>query len=309
MINGLVTQYQSGFYIVETPSGNFTCQLRGRLKKGPRQGDLVALGDQVLVTPLDKTTGMIESVEPRTRLLSRLDPTPRGLYQQIIIANPDQAVFVFACADPAPHLGMLDRFLVICEKQGIPSLIVANKADLVTPEQAQALFGRYPAIGYPVIYSSARLGQGVEALREHLTGKLSVLAGPSGVGKSSLLNAIQPGLGLAVREISQVTSKGRHTTVVRQLFPLLAGGYVADTPGLKALALWDIEPEELDGYFPEISKRVADCQFSDCSHVNEPGCAIKAAVSSGEIHYERYESYLRMRYGDVDDWINEINLT
>jgi ribosome biogenesis GTPase len=297
MLNGLVIQYQSGFYIVETPSGTLTCQLRGRLKKGPRQGDLVALGDRVLVIPLDKTTGMIESVEPRTRLLSRLDPTPRGLYQQIIISNPDQAVFVFACADPAPHLGMLDRFLVICEKQGIPSLIVANKADLVTPGQAQALFGRYPVIGYPVIYTSARLRQGVDALHQHLTGKLSVLAGPSGVGKSSLLNAIQPGLGLAVREISQVTSKGRHTTVVRQLFPLLGGGYVADTPGLKALALWDIEAEELDGYFPDLRDLVSQCAFSDCTHDHEPGCAVLAAVQAGRVHPERYASYQRMRAG------------
>ena len=298
MINGLITQYQSGFYIVETPSGNFTCQLRGRLKKGPRQGDLVALGDQVLVTPLDKTTGMIESVEPRTRLLSRLDPTPRGLYQQIIIANPDQAVFVFACADPAHHLGMLDRFLVICEKQGIPSLIVANKADLVTPEQAQGLFGHYETIGYPVIYTSARLGQGVEALRDHLTGRLSVLAGPSGVGKSSLLNAVQPGLGLAVREVSQATTKGRHTTVVRQLFPLLGGGYVADTPGLRALALWDIQPEELDGYFPDLCDLVSQCAFSDCTHDHEPGCAVLAAVQEGRVHPERFASYQRMRMGN-----------
>ncbi|MCU0485645.1 MAG: ribosome small subunit-dependent GTPase A [Anaerolineales bacterium] len=297
MLNGLVTHYQSGFYTVETPSGALTCQLRGRLKKGPRQGDLVALGDRVLVTPVDAASGMIEEVEPRTHLLSRLDPTPRGLYQQIIIANPDQAVFVFACADPAPHLGMLDRFLVICEKQGIPSLIVANKADLVTPEQAQELFGRYPAVGYPVIYTSARLNQGVDALHQRLTGKLSVLAGPSGVGKSSLLNAVQPGLGLAVKDVSQATTKGRHTTVVRQLFPLLGGGYVADTPGLRALALWDIQPEELDGYFPELRDLVAQCQFSDCTHDHEPGCAVLAAVQEGRVHPERFASYQRMRSG------------
>lgn len=300
MLNGLVTQYQSGFYIVETPSGSLTCQLRGRLKRGPRLGDLVALGDRVLVTQLDKTSGMIEEIEPRTHLLSRMDPTPRGLYQQIIIANPDQAVFVFACADPAPHLGMLDRFLVICEKQGIPSLIVANKVDLVRPGQAQKLFGHYETIGYPVIYTSARQNQGVEALRDHLTGKLSVLAGPSGVGKSSLLNAVQPGLGLAVKDVSQATTKGRHTTVVRQLFPLLGGGYVADTPGLRALALWDIEPEELDGYFPELRDLVSQCAFSDCTHDHEPGCAVLTAVQDGSVHPERYASYRRMRAGEEE---------
>jgi ribosome biogenesis GTPase len=135
-------------------------------------------------------------------------------------------------------------------------------------------------------------------LQEHLRGKISVLAGPSGVGKSSLLNAVQPGLGLAVREVSQRTSKGKHTTVVRQLFPLVDGGYVADTPGLKALALWDIAPEELDGYFPELRPLVADCQFNDCTHVSEPGCAVREAVERGQVHPARYEAYVRMRRGD-----------
>lgn len=297
MLRGLIIRTQSGFFIVETPSGSLTCQLRGRLKQGPRRGDLAAVGDWVQVTPLGGGRGMVDLVEPRQRMISRLDPTPRGVYQQIIIANPDQAVFVFACADPTPRLGMLDRFLVICEKQGIPSLIVANKSDLVSDAQAQALFGRYTTIGYPVIYASARLKLGVDALRDELTGKLSVLVGPSGVGKSSLLNAVQPGLGLLVREISQATSKGRHTTVVRQLFPLLAGGYVADTPGLKALALWDIEAAELDGYFPEMRDLVSQCAFNDCSHQHEPGCAVLAAVQAGRVHPERYAAYQRMRSG------------
>jgi ribosome biogenesis GTPase len=130
---------------------------------------------------------------------------------------------------------------------------------------------------------------------------VSVLAGPSGAGKSSLLNAIQPDLGLLAREVSQATSKGRHTTVVREMFPLEEGGYVADTPGLKALALWDIEPEELDGYFPELRELVADCQFSDCTHLHEPGCAVKAALRAGSIHPERYHSYVRMRLGEEDE--------
>ena len=195
---------------------------------------------------------------------------------------------------------MLDRFLVVAEKQGIPVLIIANKVDLVGAEQAEALFSHYAPLGYPLLYTSTKSGLGIQELVEKLKGKLSVFAGPSGAGKSSLLNSIQPGLGLAVRTISQATAKGRHTTVVRQLFPLAGGGYVADTPGLKALALWDIRPEELDGYFPELRELVVDCQFNDCTHVHEPGCAVQAALERGVIHPERYASYVKMRLGQEE---------
>jgi ribosome biogenesis GTPase len=274
------------------------CQLRGRLKQGPREGDVVALGDWVKVTPLDEEVGIIEEIEERERMLSRMAPTPGGEYEQIIIANPDQCVFIFACQEPAPRFGMLDRFLIIAEERGIPGIILVNKIDLVGLETAEALFGHYALLDYPVIYTSAVTGEGVEVLKSMLVGKVSVFAGPSGAGKSSLLNAIQPDLGLMVREVSKATSKGRHTTVFREMFPLDGGGYVADTPGLKALALWDIEPEELDGYFPELRQHVPDCQFSDCTHQHEPGCAVLAALERGEIHPDRYHSYLRMRFGE-----------
>ena len=156
----------------------------------------------------------------------------------------------------------------------------------------------YESIGYRVLYTSAKTAQGLEELREVLAGKLSALAGPSGAGKSSLLNALQPGLGLAVNEVSEAINKGRHTTVTRQLFALEGGGYVADTPGWKALALWDTEPEELDAYFPELRELVPYCQFSDCTHIHEPGCAVIAAVKEGRVHPERYDSYLRLRAGE-----------
>ena len=296
----MIVRTQSGFYTVETETGSYSCRMRGRMKQGKRLGDLIAVGDWVEMTPLDGTAGVIESVEPRQRMISRQSPTPRGEYQQIIIANPDQAVFVFACTMPELHPGMLDRFLVVVEKQAIPALIVANKIDLVEDAQARALFGHYEPLGYPVIYTSVKSGAGIPELAERLTGKVSLFAGPSGTGKSSLLNSIQPGLGLVVRAVSQATEKGRHTTVVRQLFHLDNGGYVADTPGLKAMALWDIHPEELDGYFPEMRQLVAGCQFSDCTHVHEPGCAVQAALTRGEIHPERYASYVRMRLGQEE---------
>src|SRR5512145_529147 len=174
MLRGLIVRSQSGFYAVQTEGGMLTCHLRGRLKRGPRVGDVVAVGDWVKVSEQGQEKGMIEAVEPRQRMLSRLDPTPRGVYQQIIFANPDQVILIFACKDPEPHLGMLDRFLVIAEKQAIPALIVANKVDLVGQEAAQALFGHYVALGYPVIYTSARAGMGISELHQQLASKLSV---------------------------------------------------------------------------------------------------------------------------------------
>jgi ribosome biogenesis GTPase / thiamine phosphate phosphatase len=299
-IKGLITSSQSGFFSVETENRPVISRLRGRLKKGRRTGDIVAVGDWVEISLLADGTGMVEEILPRRRMLSRMAPTPRGVYQQIIIANPDQAVFIFSCAKPEPHLGMLDRFLVIAEKQVIPVLIVANKVDLVGFEKAKEIFGHYSSLSYEVVYTSVKMDLGIKELYKLLTGKISVFVGPSGVGKSSILNAIQPGLGLAVREVSDATSKGRHTTVVRQLFPLSEGGYVADTPGLKALALWDIEPEELDAYFPELRGLVQHCQFSDCTHVHEPGCAVLEAVEKGKVHPDRYSSYVRMRVGEEE---------
>jgi ribosome biogenesis GTPase len=291
---------QSGFYTVETEAGLVTCRLRGRLKRGPRLGDILAVGDRVQISTQPDGSGMIEEIEQRERMFSRMAPTPRGEYQQILIANPDQVVLVFACAEPEPRLRMLDRFLVVAEKAETPNLIVFNKVDLAGIDRARERFGHYDALGYPVLFTSVESGLGVSELEEQLVGQISILAGPSGVGKSSLLNKIQPGLGLSVRDVSTSTRKGRHTTVVRELFPLNGGGYVADTPGLKALALWDIEPEEVDGYFPELRDLVADCQFSNCTHIHEPGCAVMKAVEDGRVHFERYDSYVRMRLGEEE---------
>ena len=293
--SGLIVKAQSGFFTVETGLGLIVCQLRGQLKQGRAAGDIAALGDHVRITIMADGSGVIEEVEERKQAIVRLDPRPQGVYQQILLANADQAMFVFACANPNPKLKMLDRFLVIAEKQKIPPIIVANKSDLV--KDAREIFGMYKTLGYRVIYTSAEKNIGVDELHDALKNKISALAGPSGAGKSSLLNSIQPGLGLAVNEISAAMNKGKHTTVVRQLFPLKDGGYVADTPGWKSLALWDTQPEEMDAYFPELAPLVPECQFSDCSHTHEPGCAVLAALKAGKIFPARYESYLRLRLG------------
>lgn len=307
MIEGLIIRAQSGFFTVRTGVGDVVCHLRGRLKKQPRTSDLATIGDHVLIELQSDGKGMIEQVSPRIRALTRRAPGGVGRHgrraaaaerEQVIIANPDLAVFVFACAEPDPHPRALDRYLVMAERQTLPSVIVANKADLPGAERARQLFAAYPPLGYPVFMVSARTGEGVAELRQALQGKIAVLAGPSGVGKSSLVNAIEPGLQLRAAAVSDQTAKGRHTTVHPELHALSGGGYLADTPGMRALELFDIEPEELDAYFVEIRPLVADCTFSDCTHEREPGCAVIAAVADGRVSHSRYDSYLRLRRGD-----------
>ena len=294
---GLVICAQAGGYEVETGQQHVICRLRGRLKRDKRLTDLLVPGDRVRWRPEAPGRGIIEEVLPRETSLSR--PRP-GLpdAEDLILANPDQAILIFAICQPEPNLRLLDRFLVATEATELPAVICINKVDLLEDgEDPRQLFGLYETIGYSVIYTSARTGEGVAALRDRLHGKLSVLAGPSGAGKTSLLNAIQPALGQATRQISQSTGKGRHTTVAVRLFPLDGGGYVADTPGLREMGLWQVEPEDLDWLFPEMRPFLGKCRFSSCTHLHEPACAVQAAVESGAISEERYDSYCRLREG------------
>lgn len=299
---GVVILARSGKHRVQGDDGEIViCDVRGRLKQEQLDTDLVATGDHVVWRPTRAGRGVIEEVLERETQLSRRRPGTD--VEQVLVANPDQAVFIFSVREPEPKLRMLDRLLVLAETNELPALICINKVDLVEDEESlrelvERLFV-YEEIGYPVVYTSARTGLGVDELREHLAGKLTVLSGPSGVGKTSLLNAIQPELGLHTREISEATGKGRHTTVATRLWPLEVGGYVADTPGLREAGLWDIEPEELDWHFVEMREYIPHCRFSSCTHTHEPGCAVKAAVEAGEISEERYESYWRMLEGDV----------
>ncbi len=298
LLTGLVIRTQSGFAWVATPSGTYVCRLRGKLKQHHSLSDILAVGDTVDISVTSGQEGMIESIVERNRVLSRQAPEGRGVREQVLVANPDQVILVFACADPPPHVRLADRFLIGLEKHNIPARIVLNKTDIGDFSAVRTMFTHYNGLGFPVHYVSAKMHEGLDELKAILSGKLSVLAGPSGVGKTSLLNALQPGLGMQVREVSKSTSKGKHTTQVRELFPLDGGGWLADLPGIRSLGLWDIQPEELDGYFGEIRDLVPYCQFNDCTHRTEPGCAVRKASEEGKINPVRYDLYLRLRFGD-----------
>lgn len=301
-VQGLVLRARSGFYTIATDDGPLIeAHLRGRMKKDRQASDIAVIGDRVSVELLPDGTGAIESVESRERRFSRRQPGPRGSWREdVMVANADLVVAVFSCDRPPPNPRLIDRFLVVAEYNEVPVLLVANKVDLVGEDAAQTLFALYERIGYDVIHSSAKTRVGVEELRAKLAGRLSIVTGPSGVGKSTLLNALQPGLQLAIGEVSEALHKGRHTTTVAELLPLEGpeGGYVADTPGIRELGLWQMPPTELASAFPEFRPHLGACAFNDCSHLHEPRCGLRAAVESGAVSEERYDSYRRMLTGE-----------
>jgi ribosome biogenesis GTPase len=299
---GLVLRARSGFYTVATDDGDLVeARLRGRVKKDRQASDLAVIGDRVSLERLPDGSGAIDAIEPRERRFSRRQPGPRGSWREdVMVANPDLVVVVFACDRPPPNPRLVDRFLVVAEYNEVPVLLVANKVDLVGAAEAHRLFGGYQRIGYEVIFAAAKERTGVDELRNRLSGRLSIVTGPSGVGKSTLLNAIHPGLQLATGEVSQVLSgKGKHTTTHAELHPLDGGGYVADTPGIRELGLWQIPPSELAWCFPEFREHLGQCAFNDCSHLHEPRCGLRAAVEAGAVGADRYDSYRRMLTGDL----------
>ncbi len=235
----------------------------------------------------------ISGILPRRSQLARRAPGG-GYGERIVAANVDQVMVVFAAANPEPHVRMLDRFLIIAEANGITARVVINKADLVSPESVRLRFADYERAGYPVHVTSTTTGRGLDALRAVLEGRTTALSGPSGVGKSSLMNAMFHGLDLRVAEISQSVNKGRHTTVGALLHPLPGGGYVVDTPGLREIGMWGLTAEHLDGYFPEFRPYLGDCRFADCEHVVEPGCAVRDALARSDISAMRYDSYVKL---------------
>jgi len=315
-MSGVVLSGTGGVWRVQRDEGDIVdASLRGRVKKsnagrradGSLRRDTIAtaadtlklaVGDRVMLEQDGSGAAWtISSILPRRSRLARRAPGG-GFGERVVAANVDQVVIVFAAANPEPHPRMLVRFLVIAEANGLAARIVINKVELAGGAAvASERWSDYERAGYPIHYTSAKRDEGLDTLHDALVGKVSVLTGPSGVGKSSLMNSMFPGLDLRVGEISESVNKGRHTTVGGYLHPLPGpeGGYLADTPGLREVGMWALDPAELDRCFPEFRPFLADCRFGDCTHRVEPECAVRDALARGEISAARYDSYLRLR--------------
>ena len=284
--------------VVWTDDGRtFQCATRRLLKNlSTDQRHVVAAGDVVFFRTESATTGLIERVEPRTTVLAR---TSKGR-QHVLVTNVDQLLIVASAAEPHLKPNLIDRFLVEAERANIAPVICINKIDLIDPADLMPLAGVYGQMGYEVLLVSAATGQGIDRLRRVVAGKETVVAGQSGVGKSSLLNSIEPELGLRVSAVSEENQKGKHTTTVARLIPLAMGGYVVDTPGIRQFQLWDVIPEEVAGYYRDIRPYGNLCRFPNCTHTHESHCAVKDAVADGRLDVRRYESYCHLRDGDLE---------
>ncbi len=316
---GTVFQKARGHYRVHTAGRVLHCTISSKLRKeliypeadpsSRRQRvdkvkrieavDPVAIGDMVAFTDSGDGTGMITAVLPRRNKISRTAPKPPRR-EQVIVANVDQVVVVFAAAFPTQRWGMLDRHLVTAEATALPALVCLTKMDLVNPKKLRADARVYERAGYRLLPTSAVTGEGIEDLRAALRDRISILVGKSGVGKTTLLNTLQPDLGLKVKAVSEKTGKGMHTTTHLEMHELIGGGAVVDTPGMREFALWNVDLNRLDEYFREMRRYLGRCRFNPCTHVHEPGCAIRKAVDAGRLAPHRYRSYLRMREDPED---------
>lgn len=296
-MNGRVLRVHGLSSVVRGDDGrDYRCATRGLLKSlSTDQRHVVAAGDRVFFRRESETEGLIERIEPRRGVLSR---TSKGR-QHVIVTNVDQLLIVASAAEPALKPNLIDRFLVTAEKSRIRPVIVINKIDLIDPADLQPLLGVFGQMGYEIVQTSAATGSGIARLRRLVVGKESVVAGQSGVGKSSLLNAIEPRLALPVQTVSEENEKGKHTTTTASLIPLAAGGFLVDTPGIRQFQLWDVIPEEVAGYYRDLRPYINRCRYPDCTHTHEEDCAVKDAVADGRLDARRYESYCHLFAGDA----------
>lgn len=333
MLNGVVLNGAHGIYDVHSDEGVYRCTLRGKLKKAFARAQSaqttnqnrtrynkvsvpsrrveriekrdssenplpvrLSVGDFVKFRRLDETNGLIEEILPRQNALVRKDAASneKKTVQQTLLANLDQVVMVFAVTQPDPHFAMLDRYLAICESANLAALVCLNKADLAHETYVESAAALYQKLGYPVLWTSAFDNQGIDELKAQLKDHTTLFTGPSGVGKSSLVNAIEPDMAIRTGLVSDATGKGRHTTTSSQLYPLSDGGWLADSAGIRALAALNIAPDELASCFIEFRPYLGECEFVDCSHIDEEGCAIIQSVNDEVIDERRYRSYIRM---------------
>ena len=299
ILSGVVIRATGSWYEVSADGGTIRCRIRGRLRlKGGRSTNPVVVGDRVTCERDENGDHAIVAVEPRRNYVIRR-ASNLSKESHIIAANIDQALLMATLRQPETAPEFVDRFLVTCEAYKVPAVIILSKADLQEPEALAAFRAVYEAIGYRVLAVSPRTGEGMQEVEELLRGRTTLISGNSGVGKSTLVRAIDPTLDIRTGEISESHGKGRHTTTFSTMYALAGGGQVIDTPGIKGFGLIDIDDGELWHYFPEMMRIGRDCRFYNCTHTHEPGCAVTQAVVQGEISPMRYESYLKML--DDDD--------
>ena len=291
-LQGTVTHVRSVLCEVDADGRTYQCKARGRLVESDTgRSKPLAVGDRVIVTPTDEGEGVIEEVLPRETKLSRRSPRDPRI-EHVIAANVDQLLIVGSVRRPPLNLRIIDRYVIAGEAGGLEPVVCINKMDLVEDEsKAQQAAEIYRGMEYDTVLTSAKTGRGIPALREVLQDHSTVLAGHSGVGKSALINAVQPGLELRT---GPVQTKGRHTTTTVSLLKLDFGGYVVDTPGIREFTVWEIEPQEVAQFFPQIWELSHGCKMPDCTHAHEPSCAVKEALERGDLPEQRYESYLRI---------------
>ncbi|MHA8067025.1 ribosome small subunit-dependent GTPase A [Aquirufa sp. ROCK2-A2] len=304
LIKGLIIRSTGSWYEIRSESGKvFSGRLKGKFKlNGPKTSNPIAVGDWVMFFIEDEAnqTVVIEEILPRTNYLIRKSVHKTG-QGQLLAANVDQAIFIMTYKFPKTSLGFLDRFLVTAEAFRIPVQIVFNKMDLLTEEEKDQVFewaGLYQELGYGILFTSIPNNEGIDEFKEMFQGKVSLMSGHSGVGKSSLLNIVAPDLNIKTKAISDFAQKGVHTTTYATMWELGEKTYLIDSPGIKELGILEIEKDELAHYFPEMRALLGDCKFNNCMHLSEPGCVVRAAVDEGEIAVTRYMSYLSMLEND-----------